>query len=423
MLRHITIFAALTAMIPVTALAETHHVEPGEGAQERLQEALIIAAPGDIVEMGEGVFALTDGLSLDVDGVTLRGAGMDKTVLDFAGQQGAGEGLLVTSDNVILRDFAVRDSKGDGIKSKGADNIVYHRLTVEWSGDPKPTNGAYGVYPVESENVLVDGVIVRGASDAGIYVGQSRNIIVRNSIAEFNVAGIEIENSYRADVMQNIARHNTGGILVFDLPNLPQQGGHDVRVFNNVVESNDTDNFAPAGNIVASVPTGTGVMVMANRNVEIFENVLTGNGSSNIMVIGYRQPFEDPNYQPMIRDVRISGNQHGEAGFAPDFDGGALLAAAFGGTLPPIIWDGAGGAGANVVSSDPVPVLTLGLDRPDQPISEARPGLAEMTGDAAPTIAAVVLPDAMELAVQDDENDAEAAMILPPRADQLTSVE
>ena len=165
-----------------------------------LQGALINARPGDTIIMPEGTFALADSLSLDVDGVTLRGAGQGVTVLDFAQQSGAGEGLLVTSDDVTLTDFTVRDTKGDGIKSKGADRITYKQLTVEWSGEPDEANGAYGVYPVESKDVLVENVTVRGASDAGIYVGQSSNIIVRNSVVEFNVAGIEIENSTGADV-------------------------------------------------------------------------------------------------------------------------------------------------------------------------------------------------------------------------------
>lgn len=51
-----------------------------------------------------------------------------------------------------------------------------------------------------------------GASDAGIYVRQSRDVIVRNSRAEFNVAGIEIENTVNADVYGNTATNNTGGI-------------------------------------------------------------------------------------------------------------------------------------------------------------------------------------------------------------------
>lgn len=397
-------FAAAIALMACVAsaplVAKEIPVAAGSGAQERLQEALIVAQPGDVVKLGEGRFALTDGLSLDVAGVTVKGAGPDKSVLSFAGQLAAGEGLLVTSDNVVLRDFAVEDSKGDAIKSKGADNIVYHNIRVEWTGGPKETNGAYGIYPVESENVLVDSVLVIGASDAGIYVGQSRNIVVRNSIARFNVAGIEIENCFNADVHDNVATKNTGGILVFDLPNLPQQGGHNVRVFDNIVAENDTPNFAPKGNIVASVPSGTGIMVMANRDIEIFDNVFDGNGSSNIMVIGYRQKYDDAKYQPSVRNVRISDNAHGKTGFAPQFAGGEMLAAAFGGSVPPIIWDGVGGAEASIVSSDEVPVLNLGLTRSDQPIETAQPALAKLTGDAAPRLPKIVMPAAMEAAIK-----------------------
>lgn len=308
--------AALCALVQ-TAYAKTIAVTPGDGAQERLQEALIAAEPGDIVELGAGRFALTDGLSLDVNRVTVKGQGAVETILDFSGQQGAGEGLLVTSDDVVLRDFAVENSKGDGIKSKGADRIVYHQLRVEWTGGPKATNGAYGIYPVESKDVLIDSVLVRGASDAGIYVGQSRNIVVRHSTAVENVAGIEIENSFDADVHDNIATHNTGGVLVFDLPNLPQMGGHNVRIFGNIIIDNMTPNFAPKGNIVANVPTGTGIMVMANRKVEIFDNVLSDNGTSNIMIVGYRFPFEDSKYDPLPREVTIWDNQHGRAGWDP----------------------------------------------------------------------------------------------------------
>ena len=242
---------------------------------ENLQLALIEAKPGETIIMPEGIFAFTTGLSLDVDGVTLKGAGQDKTLLDFAGQTGAGEGLLVTADDVVLSDFSIRDTKGDGIKSKDSDRITYQYITVEWSGEPDQTNGAYGIYPVESTDVLVQNCTVRGASDAGIYVGQSENIIVRDSVAEYNVAGIEIENSSYADVYGNIARNNAGGILVFDLPDLPVMGGHSTRVYDNDIVDNNTPNFAPEGNIVASVPAGTGVMVMANRNVHIFENAFS----------------------------------------------------------------------------------------------------------------------------------------------------
>ena len=68
------------------------------------------------------------------------------------------------------------------------------------------------------------------------------NVIVRRNRAEYNVAGIEIENTIDADVYENVATNNTGGILVFNMPNLPQVGER-TRVFNNTVIDNNTENF------------------------------------------------------------------------------------------------------------------------------------------------------------------------------------
>ncbi|WP_299191717.1 parallel beta-helix domain-containing protein [uncultured Erythrobacter sp.] len=361
--------AAILLASAAPVWAETHTITPGEGAQERLQEALILAEPGDEIVLEAGRYTLTDGLSLDVDGVTVRGAGMDGTVLDFTAQEGSGEGLLVTSDNVTLRDFALENPKGDGIKSKGADNIVYYRIRVTWTNGPDPTNGAYGIYPVESTGVLVDGAKVTGASDAGIYVGQSDQITVRNSIAEANVAGIEIENSRNALVEHNIATRNTGGILVFDLPGLPVMGGGNVIVANNLVVANDTANFAPPGNIVAGVRRGTGIMVMANDGVLIENNIIDENPTAPIMVIAYTQPWEDERYQPFPLNVVVGDNIYGRGGDDPQLDGGEMLVAAFGGSLPPVMWDGLG----SLYAIAGTPGWSLNLTEPGTAETAARP--------------------------------------------------
>lgn len=330
----------MAVALPVSAMAADILVEAGEGAAERLQEALITVEPGSTVKIGPGRFDLTEGLSLDVDNVRVQGAGAGQTVLSFKGQTGAGEGLLVTSDKVVLEDFAVEDTKGDGVKSKGSDQITFRNLSVVWTGGPKETNGAYGIYPVSSKNVLIDGVFVSGAADAGIYVGQSEDIIVRNSRAEYNVAGIEIENSKRADVFKNTVTHNTGGILVFDLPNLPVQGGQDIRVFDNDVVENDTANFAPKGNIVAIVPKGMGVMVMANRNVHVFGNRFDKNGTAHVLIAAYPNDYDDDNYMFVARGVVIRGNTYGEGGGAPDGEVGKLISDISGTPVPDVVWDG-----------------------------------------------------------------------------------
>ncbi len=316
---------------------------PGPDAQKQILEELILAKPGTVFQFEEGTFEFTDGLSLAEDNVTIRGRGMDKTILSFKNQEAGAEGLYITSNNVVVEDIAIEDTKGNAIKSLKADNIVYRNVRTEWTGGPLSTNGAYGLYPVSSKNVTVDGCVAIGASDAGIYVGQSINVIVKNCRAEYNVAGIEIENCYEAEVFDCEATNNTGGILVFDLPDLPQQRGHNVRVYRNRVHSNNTGNFAPEGNIVGTVPAGTGIEVMANSNVEIFENEILNHGTNNVLIISYLasgKDIKDPNYYPYAEGIHIHHNIFSAGGDKPDNDGGKLMAAILGTPLPDIVWDG-----------------------------------------------------------------------------------
>lgn len=380
------ILGIVTVAFATAADARTWRIRPGPGAEQQLQTALIEARPGDTVRLDSGRFELTAGLSLDVDRVTIRGEGEQDSILSFNSQRRGAEGLLITSDGVTLREFAVENARGDAIKARDCTGITIREVRVEWTRGPNPENGAYGLYPVNCSNVLIERSIARGASDAGIYVGQSRNIIVRNNHASQNVAGIEIENSFNADVYGNTATHNTGGILVFDLPGLPQKGGHSVRVFENTITDNDTPNFAPGGNIVASVPTGTGVLIMANRNVHVFDNDIGNNGTVNVLVTAYRDSFDDRDYNPLARDIVIRDNRFGNAGFAPAGDLAALAQA--GVTLPDVLWDGAsmysvGGTPRtetirlvvidNESSRGRVTFLSLGMPVAGSPLSEADP--------------------------------------------------
>ncbi|NCX75310.1 MAG: DUF1565 domain-containing protein [Proteobacteria bacterium] len=323
--------------------SKTITIYPSADPYTEIQEALILANPGDIVHISEGFYKLEDSLSIDIDNLTLQGDGLNKTILSFKDQMSGAQGLSVTSDGVTLQDFAVEDAKGDAIKVKGVHGISFIRVRTEWTNGPDELNGAYGLYPVESKNVLIDSCVAIGASDAGIYVGQSENIIVKNSRAEFNVAGIEIENSYYADVFDNHAENNTGGILVFDLPDIPQQGGHHVRVFRNKSINNNTDNFAPEGNIVGEVPRGTGIIIQANSHVEIFENDIGGNDTVNIAIVTYGYETEDENYYPHPRAIQVHSNRFTKSGNNPDLETGELAKILYelsDKNMPDIFWDG-----------------------------------------------------------------------------------
>ena len=340
-LTRILTFVCMAGLI--AACGPNQSVTPTLNFEETLQQKLIEAQYGDVIEIPAGTHEITRSLSLNVSGVTIRGAGIDNSILSFRNQIQGAEGLLVSADDFIIENLAIEDTVGDALKINESDNVIVRNVRTEWTGGALTTNGAYGIYPVQSTNVLIEGAVAIGASDAGIYVGQSNQIIVRNSRAEYNVAGIEIENSTFADVYNNVATNNTGGILVFDLPNLPVQGGRNTRVFNNEILENNTANFAPEGNIVGTVPAGSGLMVLANDNIEVFGNTFTDNDSANIIIVSYyitERPFEDPNYDPFPEGINIHNNFFNGGGSNPDSEPLIALQAATGEAIPDVVWDG-----------------------------------------------------------------------------------
>jgi parallel beta-helix repeat protein len=320
---------------------------------EALQTALIDAAEGDVIFLNAGVFEVTLSLSLDVDGVTIRGEGEAESILSFAnaGDDQGAEGLLVTADDFTAEDFAVEDTIGDGIKVEGGSRIVFRGVRVEWTGGPDTANGAYGLYPVQCFDVLIEDSSVFGASDAGIYVGQTERVVVRGNTVEENVAGIEIENTFEADVYDNLATANTGGILVFNLPGLQVENGAGTRVYNNEIVANNQTNFAAPGNTVASIPKGTGMVLLAAHQVEVFDNMIADNQTVNIGIISYfltndGLPADDPEYDHYPDALYIHDNTFVGGGDMPTDLLGAALSIALDridprpAAVPDIVYDG-----------------------------------------------------------------------------------
>src|SRR5262249_32209013 len=241
----------------------------------------------------------------------------------FKGQLSGPEGLIVYASDFTVEGLTIEDTKGDGLKINDGENITIRGVRVRWSGPPKTSNGAYGIYPVKTRNVLIEDSQSVGASDAGIYVGQSKNVVVRRCRAEQNVAGIEIENTIDADVYENVATGNTGGILVFNMPNLSQPG-HGTRVYNNKVFANNLDNFGAKGTAVASVPGRSGVVINSNTKVEIFDNDVVDNKTANVIISSYfstgyfSEKGVQPGYDPYPKAIYVHDNRFSGGGDSPD---------------------------------------------------------------------------------------------------------
>jgi parallel beta-helix repeat protein len=319
--------------------------------QKELQERLIKARPGDVIEIPAGRHVLTRTLTLTgKKDITLRGAGLDRTVLSFAGQATGAEGLKVAADGFTLEGLTIQDTKGDAFKIERSDRVVVRNVKTEWTRGPHADNGAYGIYPVQCTNVLIEGAVAIGASDAGIYVGQSRQVLIRRSRAERNVAGFEFENTQQGEIVDSEAVGNTGGILVFDLPDLPVQGGRDIRVHRNLVRGNNEPNFAPSGNMVGKVPTGTGIMIMANDAVEVTDNTIEDHRTMNLAVFSYyvtEEKIKDARYDAFPESISVHGNRFARGGYDPAggsaFQSKKVITALrfkLGTPFPDLLWDG-----------------------------------------------------------------------------------
>ena len=260
------------AQAQVSEIAATFTVQPGQS----IQAAVDRAQAGDVIRVAPGVYNQV--VTVDRDGITLQGineAG-ERPVLDGGGA--LADAVQVSGSDFTIEGFIIRHYVGNGVVANKCTNVVFRDLIVDDAG-------LYGVYPVECVGVLVEGCVVSKIADAGIYVGQSRDIIVRNNEVYNNVAGIEIENSVNALVTNNSAHHNTGGILVFVLPNNPSKVGSHCKVINNRLWSNNHPNFAKPGTSVSFVPPGVGIFVMAADHTEITKNMIQGNDSMGVSVI------------------------------------------------------------------------------------------------------------------------------------------
>jgi parallel beta-helix repeat protein len=120
--------------------------------------------------------------------------------------------------------------------------------------------------------------------DAGIYVGQSDDVLIANNTSQNNLIGIEVENSHDVAVVDNLARGNTIGILIdvlFGKIKLTQQA---TVVAYNEVTGNNRANSADPDDITALFPPGLGIMLVGADTTTVTENDVTKNGFAGIAV-------------------------------------------------------------------------------------------------------------------------------------------
>jgi parallel beta-helix repeat protein len=330
---------------------------------EDLNTILFQAKSGDTITLPAGKYTLDGPLIMNVDNVTIAGGGngadpAKDTILSFK-NAATKDGIQVSNVTAVtLTKFAVEDAVGNAIFINKSQNVVMDTVRAEWTTDPVHTSQmAYGLYPVQCDNVLITNSKAIGTRDAGVYVGQSQNIRVANNEVYYNVAGVEIENSHNAIVENNDVHDNSGGILVFALPGtyrFADNNGTVVR--NNNIHANNQAIADNAAGFVRAVPPGTGVMVLTAQNTEVTGNTIANHLTTGIVAISFQSTGFDPGsapYDPYLRGFYAHGNTITDFGTTP---GGAFATAPLNAIVsglfaelagnglpqrfPAVIWDG-----------------------------------------------------------------------------------
>jgi hypothetical protein len=120
-------------------------------------------------------------------------------------------------------------------------------------------------------------------------------------------------------------------------------------VFKNRIFKNNTANFGRKGAAVSAVPAGSGVVIMSNDKVEIFDNEIADNKTANVLIASHYSAGYDSKYKPSAKfdpypeQIFIHDNRFSGGGDSPDgLDMKALKVAMFGlgGHFPDVFWDG-----------------------------------------------------------------------------------
>jgi nitrous oxidase accessory protein len=282
-----------------------------------LQAVLDAAAPGDIVLLGEGVFA---GPIRIEKPLILRGGG---GVIDGGGE---GTALLVSAPGVRVEGVMVRNSGEDvgrsdsciyveasatgavlkgnvltrcgfGIWIHEADGVQVVENRVESREELRTTDRGNGIHLFNSSHLVVRDNVVTNARD-GIYVAATEDSLIEGNTTSRVRFGIHYMYSYRNTVKGNVADHNTVGIALMEsrylvvVQNRASDNRRNGLLFRDVLESEIRQNrlerngigmffFSSTENVIEDnwiLDNEVGLKIWAgSRRNRLVGNVIRGN--------------------------------------------------------------------------------------------------------------------------------------------------
>jgi parallel beta-helix repeat protein len=291
--------AGLTMMLlSGSAAADTIKVPPGGSIQAAIDQA----DPGDTIKLAPGTYQ--ESVQIKTDGITLKGAGADESVIEPGAGSGQGfcdgQGICVadvdvqdpTAPPVInnhVADVRIKDLKVQGFAATG----VFFFGTRDQRVDDVVAegNGEYGIAAFETTGGRYWDTVTSGSGEAGLYVGDSENAdaVLRDNVATDNGIGIFIRDAAHGLVEDNRASDNCIGMLFLDTPDDPAapRPNSDWIARDNSVNHNNKACSGEEGD-----SSGIGIAIDGAHRITLVGNTASGNqpsgptpGSGGIIVL------------------------------------------------------------------------------------------------------------------------------------------
>jgi nitrous oxidase accessory protein len=262
----------LLAVLLASAQAATWRVKPGES----LQQAIVLAKAGDVLEIERGFY--TGNFLVDKP-LTLRGIG--RPTLSGAQQ---GDTVRVTATDVVLEGLIVRDS-GDSLKDQNAGIYIYpgaHRAVVRHCD---LTYNLFGLWIEKANDVQIEANLITGKRE---YNSSQRG----NGVQLYNTTGARITGNnigfVRDALYVDVSHH---AIFKGNKLHHSRYGTHYMNSYYNLWE--DNESYYNRG----------GLALMEVRNQVVRNNRAWGNSDHGIML----RTLQDS----VIENNVVAGNARG----------------------------------------------------------------------------------------------------------------
>lgn len=244
----------------------------------KIQKAIDSAFTGDTINISAGTYSESVNVNKEV-AISGAGKGSDTNVDTIISPTSGTSGLVITSNNVTIKDLRVVVDSSDGISIKAANNVTINNIDIEKTGG---SGGGPGIF-----------IYGTGSGSGSSTSASSNNLTIIKST-------INVANENNGIYASNTTPAHSGWIIGGSSEN-----ANTISTGGTPLELHDVTNSTVSYNTITGV-LGTSVIWESNlsdiANITFSNNTISGGQGSQVSFIS-DYFYSDPNSTPYPGDI------------------------------------------------------------------------------------------------------------------------